>query len=138
MARLPDKSSRFVLIATFIICSSFLFIDFRFGAFKPVQNFYNSSSIFIRVLSTEYIARPLYRSLSSIWDTRRAMEENQSLKEELNKQLIKNYIISNKEILNTNIFLDVINLENIDLKLLPAKVISFDVNQYRCLSLIHI
>ena len=99
MARLPDKSSRFVLIATFIICSSFLFIDFRFGAFKPVQNFYNSSSIFIRVLSTEYVARPLYRSLSSIWDTRRAMEENQSLKEELNKQLIENFIISNKEIL---------------------------------------
>ena len=95
MARLPDKSSRFVLIATFIICSSILFIDFRFGAFKPIQNLYNSSSIFIRVLSTEYIARPLYRSLSSIWDTRRAMEENQSLKEELNKQLIKNYIISN-------------------------------------------
>ena len=60
------------------------------------------------------------------------MEENQSLKEELNKQLIENYIISNKAILNTNIFLDVINLENIDLKLLPAKVISFDVNQYRC------
>ena len=83
MARLPDKSSRFVLIATFIICSSILSIDFRFGAFKPIQNLYNSSSIFIRVLSTEYIARPLYRSLSSIWDTRRAMEENQSLKEEL-------------------------------------------------------
>ena len=81
MARLPDKSSRFVLIATFIICSSFLFIDFRFGAFKPVQNFYNSSSIFIRVFSTEYVARPLYRSLSSVWDTGRAMEENQSLKE---------------------------------------------------------
>ena len=58
MARLPDKSSRFVLIATFIICSSILFIDFRFGAFKPVQNFYNSSSIFIRLLSKEYIARP--------------------------------------------------------------------------------
>ena len=132
MARLPDKSSRFVLIATFIICSSFLFIDFRFGAFKPVQNFYNSSSIFIRVLSTEYVARPLYRSLSSIWDTGRAMEENQSLKEELNKQLIENFIISNKEILNTNIFLDVINFEKIDLKLVPAKVVSFDVNQYRC------
>ena len=37
-------------------------------------------------------------------DTRRAKEENKNLKEELNKQLIENYIISNKEILNRNIF----------------------------------
>ena len=88
MARLPDRSSRFMLIATFIICSSILFVDFRFNTFKPVQNFYNSSSIFIRVFSSEYIARPLHRSLSSMRDTRRANEENQNLKEELNKQLI--------------------------------------------------
>jgi len=132
MARLPDRSSRFMLIATFIICSSILFVDFRFDVFKPVQNFYNTTSIFIRVFSSEYIARPLYRSLSSIKDTRRAKEENQNLKEELNKQLIENYIISNKKILNRNIFFDVIDLENLDLKLLPAKVVSFDVNQYRC------
>ena len=103
MARLPDRSSRFMLIATFIICSSILFVDFRFDTFKPVQNFYNSSSIFIRVFSSEYIVRPLYRSLSSMRDTRRAKEENKNLKEELNKQLIENYIISNKEILNRNI-----------------------------------
>ena len=87
MARLPDRSSRFMLIATFIICSSILFVDFRFDTFKPIQNFYNSSSIFIRVFSSEYIVRPLYRSLSSMRDTRRAKEENQNLKEELNKQL---------------------------------------------------
>ena len=132
MARLPDRSSRFMLIATFIICSSILFVDFRFNTFKPVQNFYNSSSIFIRVFSSEYIARPLYRSLSSMRDTRRAKEENQNLKEELNKQLIENYIISNKEILNRNIFFDVTTLEKLDLKLIPAKVVDFDVNQYRC------
>ena len=53
-------------------------------------------------------------------DTRRAKEENQNLKEELNKQLIENYIISNKEILNRNIFFDVTNLEKLDLKLIPA------------------
>ena len=132
MARLPDRSSRFMLIATFIFCFSVLFVDFRFDAFKPVQNFYNSSSIFIRVFSNEYIVRPLYSSLSGLRDKGRAEEENQKLKEELNKQLIENYIISNKEILNRNIFFDVINLEKLDLKLLPAKVVSFDVNQYRC------
>ena len=132
MARLPDRSSRFMLIATFIICSSILFVDFRFDSFKPVQNFYNSSSIFIRVFSSEYIVRPLYRSLTSIRDTRSAKEENQNLKEELNKQLIENYIISNKKILNRNIFFDVTNLENRDLKLIPAKVVDFDVNQYKC------
>ena len=92
MARLPDKSSRLLLISTFIICSLFLFADFRFGIFKPVQNLYNSSSIFFQVFSKEVILSPMYRSLSSIWDTKRAMEENQSLKQELNKQLIKNYI----------------------------------------------
>ena len=132
MARLPDRSSRFLLISTFIICSSILFIDFRFGAFKPVQNFYNSSSIFIKIFSSESIARPLYRSLSSIWDTKKVKEENQNLKEELNRQLIENYIISNREILNRNIFSDEINLKKIDSELVPAKVVSFDINQYRC------
>ena len=122
MARLPDRSSRFMLIATFIICSSTLFVDFRFDTFKPVQNFYNSSSIFIRVFSSEYIVRPLYRSLSSMRDTRRAKEENKNLKEELNKQLIENYIISNKEILNRNIFFDVTNLEKLDLKLILQRL----------------
>ena len=132
MARLPDRSSRFTLISTFIICFSILFVDLRFGAFKPVQDFYNSTSIFIRVFSSEYIVLPFYRSLSSIYDTKRAREENQSLKKELNKQLIENYIISNKEILNRNIFFDITNLDSIDLNLIPAKVVSFDINQYRC------
>ena len=132
MARLPDRSSRFVLISTFIICASILFIDLRFGFFKPVQNFYNSSSIFIKIFSSESIARPLYGLLSSIWDTKKVKEENQILKKELNKQLIENYIISNKEILNRNIFFDLINSENIDSELVPAKVVRFDINQYRC------
>ena len=132
MARLPDRSSRFVLISTFIICASILFIDLRFGFFKPVQNFYNSSSIFIKIFSSESIARPLYGLLSSIWDTKKVREENQILKKELNKQLIENYIISNKEILNRNIFFDLINTENIDSELVPAKVVRFDINQYRC------
>ena len=132
MARLPDRSSRFLLISIFIICLSILFIDFRFGAFKPVQNFYNSSSIFIQTFTSEYIARPFLNLITSVWDGKRAKEENLSLKEELNKQLIINYINSNKKILNRNIFFDVKNLENIDSKLLPAKVVSFDVNQYRC------
>ena len=132
MARLPDRSSRFVLISTFIICASILFIDLRFGFFKPVQNFYNSSSIFIKIFSSESIARPLYGLLSSIWDTKKVKEENQILKKELNKQLIENYIISNEEILNRNIFFDLINSENIDSELVPAKVVRFDINQYRC------
>ncbi len=132
MARLPDRSSRFMLIATFIICSSILFVDFRFDTFKPVQNLYNSSTIFIRVFTSEYIVRPLYRTFSSMRDTSRAKEENQNLKEELNKQLIENYIISNKGIINRNIFFDLTNLEKLDLKLIPAKVVDFDVNQYKC------
>lgn len=132
MARLPDRSSRFVLIATFIICLTILFIDFRFSSFKPIQNFYNSTSIFIQVLSRDFIVSPIYRSVSSIFDTKKTKDENQSLKEELSNQLIENYVISNKEILNKNIFFDLVNLENIESKLLPSKVVSFDVNQYRC------
>ena len=63
-----------------------------------------------------------------------AITEKQILewKEELDKQLIKNYVISNKEILNRNFFFDISNLENTNLALLPAKVVSFDVNKYRC------
>ena len=67
MARLPDKSSRLLLISTFIICSLFLFADFRFGIFKPVQNFYNSSSLFIQVFSREYVVNPIFNSFSSIF-----------------------------------------------------------------------
>ena len=132
MARLPDRSSRFLLISTFIICLLILFIDFRFNTFKPVQNFYNSSSIFIQIFSKDFIASPIYRSISSIWDTKRTKDEIQVLKEELDMQLIENYVISNQEILNRNFFFDISNLEKTNLDLLPAKVVSFDVNKYRC------
>jgi rod shape-determining protein MreC len=132
MARLPERASRFLLIATFILCLSILFLDFRFGTFKPVQNIYNSSTIFIQTFSSEYITRPFLNLFTSIWDGKRAKEENLTLREELNKQLIINYIISNTKILNRNIFFDVTNFDSIDLKLLPAKVAIFDVNQYRC------
>ena len=132
MARLPDRSSRFVLISTFVICLSILFIDFRFGSFKNVQNFYNSASIFFQVVSKEFILSPIRTSVISILNAKRTEEENRSLKKELNNQLIENYIISNKAILNRNIFFDLSYLENIDSGLLPAKVISFDVNQYLC------
>ena len=136
MARLPDRSSRFILISTVFVCSIILFIDFRFGAFKPVQNFFNSSSIFIQVFSREIFFSPVYNSVSSIWSTKKAKEESENLKQELNNHLIQNYIISNKEILDRNIFFDFTYLEEIESKLIPAKVARFDVNQY--LSLIHI
>ena len=128
MARLPDRSSRFLLISTFIICLLILFIDFRFNTFKPLQNFYNSSSIFIQIFSKDFIASPIYRSISSIWDTKRTKDEIQVLKEELDMQLIENYVISNQEILNRNFFFDISNLEKTNLDLIPAKVESFDVN----------
>ena len=132
MARLPDRSSRFILISTVFVCSIILFIDFRFGAFKPVQNFFNSSSIFIQVFSREIVFSPVYNSVSSIWSTKKAKEESENLKQELNNQLIQNYIISNKEILDRNIFFDFTYLEEIESKLIPAKVARFDVNQYLC------
>ncbi len=132
MARLPDKSSRFILISVFLFCLSLLFLDYRFSAFKPVQNFYNSTSIFIKVFSKEIIFSPLYNSVSSILDSKSVREENQELKLELNHQLIENYVILNKEIINRNIFFGEINPENISSQLIPAKVASFDVSQYRC------
>ena len=132
MARLPDKSSRFALISIFIITSLILFLDFRFNTFKPIQNFYNSFSISIKILSKDLILSPIYSSVTGIFDAKKVNEENENLKSALNNQLIKNYVISNKEILNTNTFFDVIDLENIDSRLLPAKVASFDVNQYLC------
>ena len=80
MARLPDRSSRFILISTVIVCSIILFIDFRFGAFKPIQNFFNSSSIFVQVFSREIVFSPVYNSVSSIWSTKKAKEEIENLK----------------------------------------------------------
>ena len=112
MARLPDKSSRLLLISTFIISSLFLFADFRFGIFKPVQNFYNSSSLFIQVFSREYVVNPIFNSFSSILINKRSNDENQRLKEELNNLLIENYVISNREILNSNVFFDEFDTKN--------------------------
>ena len=94
MARLPDKSSRLLLISTFIICSSFLFADFRFSIFKPVQNFYNSSSLFIQVFTKEYVVNPISNTFSGILINKRSNDENLRLKEEINNLLIKNYVIS--------------------------------------------
>lgn len=132
MARLPDKSSRFVLISVLIFSLSFLFLDFRFNSFKPIQDFYNSSSIFVKIFSKEFVLNPLYQSVSGLLDAKRLKQENRELKIELNNQLIENYVISNKDIFGTNIFFDVTNLEKLDLRLLPARVISFDINQYYC------
>ena len=113
MARLPDKSSRFILISVFVFCSSFLFLDFRFNTFKPIQDFYNSSSIFIKVFSKQVIFSPIYNSASSIVNSRNIKEENEELKAELNYQLIKNYIVSNKSIVNRNIFFGEVDIEKI-------------------------
>ncbi len=132
MARLPDKSSRFILISVFVFCSSFLFLDFRFNTFKPIKDFYNSSSIFIKVFSKQVIFSPIYNSVSSIVNSRNIKEENEELKAELNYQLIKNYIVSNKSIVNRNIFFGEVDIEKINSVLIPSKVVSFDVNQYFC------
>ena len=132
MARLPDKSSRFILISVFVFCSSFLFLDFRFNTFQPIQNFFSSSSLFIKVFSNEFIFSPVYNSASSIVDAKNIKQENEELKAELNYQLIKNFIISNKEIINRNIFFGEVDIEEINSVLIPSKVVSFDVNQYFC------
>ena len=115
MARLPDKSSRFVLISVFLFCTTFLFLDFKFNTFKPVQNFYSSSSIFVKIFSKEYIFVPIYSSLISNFDTQKVKEENRILKAELNEQLIMNYILSNKNILNQNTISEKFDSEKVNL-----------------------
>ena len=114
MARLPDKSSRFILISVFVFCSSFLFLDFRFNTFKPIQNFYSSTSIFIKVFSKEVIFSPTFNLASSIVNSKSIKEENEELKAELNYQLIKNFIISNEVIVNRNIFFGEVDIEKIN------------------------
>ena len=132
MARLPDKSSRFVLISVFLFCTTFLFLDFKFNTFKPVQNFYSSSSIFIKIFSKEYIFVPIYSSLISNFHTQKVKEENRILKAELNEQLIINYILSNKNILNQNAISEKFDFENSSFIVIPSKVVDFDANQYFC------
>lgn len=132
MARLPDKASRFLLISAVVFCATFLFLDFKFNSFKPIQNFYNSSSIFIKVFSRELIFIPLNNSVSAIFNSKKIKKENQKLKAELNHQLIENYIISNKEIIHKNFLFGQIYPENYDSVFIPAKVMSFDVSQYFC------
>ena len=132
MARLPDKSSRFILISVFVFCCSFLFLDFRFSTFKPIQDFYNSTSIFIKVFSKEVIFSPILNSASSLVNSKSIKEENEELRAELNYQLIENYVISNQAIINKNIFFGEIDIEKINSVLIPSKVASFDVNQYFC------
>ena len=132
MARLPDKSSRVILISVFVFCSSFLFLDFRFNTFKPIQDFYNSTSIFIKVFSKEAIFSPISNLASSLVNSKTIKEENDELRAELNYQLIENYIISKKAIINKNIFFGEVDIEKINSTLIPSKVERFDVNQYFC------
>lgn len=132
MARLPDKSSRFLLISVFVLCCTFLFLDFRFNSFKPVQNFYNSTSIFLKIFSRELLFSPFNNTISATIKSSSLRKENQKLKEELNYQLIKNYVILNNEILNENFFSRQTNHDNNHSELIPAKVASFDVGKYFC------
>lgn len=132
MARLPDQSSRLKLISVFIFCSLILFLDFRFNSFKPTRDFYNSSSIFIKIISRELIIDPILDTFNSIFNSKNLNRENKELKDELNYQLIKNYLTSNEEFLNKNIFHSKNSSKSLELDVLPAKIARFDVDQYHC------
>ena len=132
MARLPDKSSRLKLISVLIFSSLILLLDFRLNLFKPIQDSYNSSSIFVKILSRELIIDPISDTFNTIFNSKNLKRENQHLKEELNYQLTRNYLISNKEFLKRNIFFNENNSKSLNLDLLPAKIIRFDADQYHC------
>ena len=132
MARLPDKSSRLKLISVFIFCSLLLLLDFRFNTFKPIQDFYNSSSIFVKIFSRESIINPISDTFNIIFKAKNLNRENEYLKDELNYQLIKNYLISNEEFLKKNIFLSENSSISFEIGVLPAKIVRFDLDQYHC------
>ena len=104
MARLPDKSSRFILISVFF-CTSLLYLDIRFNAFKPIHDFYNSSTIFLELFSRETIFSPISNSFSGILKAKSIKEQNKKLRDELNNQLIQNFVILNANIKETDILL---------------------------------
>ena len=54
------------------------------------------------------------------------------LKAELNEQLIINYILSNKNILNKNAISEKFDSKNSSFIVIPSKVVDFDANQYFC------
>lgn len=132
MARLPDKSSRFILISVFLFCTSLLYLDIRFNAFKPIHDFYNSSTIFLELFSRETIFSPISNSFSGILKAKSIKEQNKQLRDELNNQLIQNFVILNANIKETDILLSEAYKNSKGLEFVPAKIASFDVNKYLC------
>ena len=134
MAMNTPNTSIFSYAIYIFIASFFIYLDFKFNTFSKPKNFYNSTILTSKFVVTDYFLDPLTSIPSNLKSKSILKKENNELRDQLNKEYISKFIISNNE----GFFLEEDQLENFIEKedslnkAIFSKLVSFDSQNYFC------
>jgi len=112
MAMNTPNTSIFSYAIYIFIASFFIYLDFEFNTFSKPKNFYNSTILTSKFIVTDYFLDPLISIPSNLKSKSILKKENNELRDQLNKEYISKFIISNNE----GFFLEEDQLENLSKK----------------------
>jgi rod shape-determining protein MreC len=134
MAMNTPNTSIFSYAIYIFIASFFIYLDFEFNTFSKPKNFYNSTILTSKFIVTDYFLDPLISIPSNLKSKSILKKENNELRDQLNKEYISKFIISNNE----GFFLEEDQLENFIEKedslnkAIFSKLVNFDSQNYFC------
>lgn len=134
MAMNTPNTSIFSYAIYIFIASFFIYLDFEFNTFSKPKNFYNSTILTSKFIVTDYFLDPLISIPSNLKSKSILKKENNELRDQLNKEYISKFIISNNE----GFFLEEDQLENFIEKedslnkAIFSKLVYFDSQNYFC------
>lgn len=134
MAMNTPNTSIFSYAIYIFIASFFIYLDFEFNTFSKTKNFYNSAILTSKFIVTDYFLDPLISIPSNLKSKSILKKENNELRDQLNKEYIAKFIISNNE----GFFLEEDQLENFIEKedslnkAIFSKLVNFDSQNYFC------
>ena len=134
MAMNTPNTSIFSYAIYIFIASFFIYLDFEFNTFSKPKNFYNSTILTSKFIVTDYFLDPLMSIPSNLKSKSILKKENNELRDQLNKEYISKFIISNNE----GFFLEEDQLENFIEKedslnkAIFSKLVYFDSQNYFC------
>ena len=134
MAMNTPNTSIFSYAIYIFIASFFIYLDFKFNTFSKPKNFYNSTILTSKFIVTDYFLDPLTSIPNNLKSKSILKKENNELRDQLNKEYISKFIISNNE----GFFLEEDQLENFIEKedslnkAIFSKLVNFDSQNYFC------
>ena len=134
MAKHAPNTSIFPFIIYVLLASSLIYLDYSFSYFSKTKNIYNSSILSTKYLISNFVFEPVISIPSSLKSKSQLIEQNKSLKTQLNKEQVAKFIISNNE----GFFLKEDSLNNFienntsSNKVVFSNLARFNTNDYFC------